>query len=108
MKISRRNLLTSFLPAIFLAKDIFADSSPKPGDFKLYSNKIDTSGILKLTDMDVMLKPSEKMIYGDGHGHKVPLSKQAWSYLSQGKALLVRTGVDTDKKMHAHWIKVHS
>ena len=108
MKTSRRKLLGILVSIVAFPKVAFCASYPKPGDFKIYSSEMETSGLLKLSDMDVLMKVSTKEIHGDGHSHKVPLSKKAWGYLSKGQALLVRTDVDSAGKNHSHWIKVYS
>lgn len=79
-----------------------------PGDHLDLEINLDLqiSGTLELSAMDRLMNIKSKTIYGDGHSHEVMLSTKVWEKLMTGKSIAVRSGVDSDKGMHGHWVKV--
>lgn len=110
MKMTRRMLLKIItVSGVINSIHTFSKTSSqsiKTGDFRSLDPKVAVSGILVLESLDISMKISKKTIYGDGHGHVVPISSRAWKLLLKEKTILVRSGLDSVENNHAHWIKV--
>ncbi|MEO0337182.1 MAG: hypothetical protein AAF202_12360 [Pseudomonadota bacterium] len=110
----RREFLAKSLkvfPLLFLLKIHPSKSESSQNDYKIGdihpSQEVpETSAILKLQSLDVITRREHFEFRGEGHSHKVRLTREAYAKISQNGRVVVRSGPSDTASKHTHWVLV--